>query len=64
MKKRDGFMEMMYDAKAGKIDRIYTKSVSRFARNAQELLQCVDELKKYNVVVTFEKDYITNFKTE
>ena len=32
-KKRDGFNQMIKDAKAGLIDLIVTKSVSRFARN-------------------------------
>ena len=33
LKKRDSFNRMIADCKAGKIDLIVTKSVSRFARN-------------------------------
>ena len=35
---------MMADAKAGKIDLIITKSVSRFARNAKDFLDAVSDL--------------------
>ena len=31
--KRDEFQRMISDCRKGKIDRIYTKSISRFARN-------------------------------
>ena len=33
LKHRDGLLEMISDCKAGKIDLIITKSVSRFSRN-------------------------------
>ncbi len=33
LKNRDGFNEMMDDCRAGKIDLILTKSISRFGRN-------------------------------
>ena len=52
-KKRDGFKELIKDAKDGKIDIILTKSISRFARNTVDLLQSVRELKSYNVQVDF-----------
>ena len=38
MKKRDEQNRLIRDCKLGKIDRVITKSVSRFARNTQELL--------------------------
>lgn len=37
-KNRDGFNKMINDAKAGKIDLILTKSISRFARNTVDSL--------------------------
>ena len=43
-KKRDGFNRMIADAKAGKIDLILTKSISRFARNTVDALQTIREL--------------------
>ncbi len=58
MEKRDEFMRMMKDAKLGKIDRIVTKSVSRFARNNEECLFAVRMLKEYDVSVYFEKERI------
>ncbi len=44
LKNRDEFNQMIRDAKAGKIDLILTKSVSRFARNTVDLLQTVRDL--------------------
>ena len=38
LKHRDAFIQMIQDCKAGKIDLILTKSVSRFARN---ILDCI-----------------------
>ena len=38
-KKRTEFNNMIRDAKSGKIDRIITKEVSRFARNTVDTLQ-------------------------
>lgn len=63
-KKRDGFNTMVADALAGKIDLIITKSVSRFARNTIDSLTTIRKLKEHGVEVYFEKDYITNSKTE
>lgn len=56
--KRDDFNRMIKDCKAGKIDRIYVKSVSRFARNALECLEYIRLLKDYDVSVFFENDGI------
>lgn len=57
-KKRDNFNRMISDAKAGKIDVILTKSISRFARNTVDSLQITRDLKDYGVEVVFEKDNI------
>jgi len=38
---RSAFMQMIEDCKAGKIDRIMTKSISRFARNTLDSLKYV-----------------------
>lgn len=58
MNKRDEFNRMMRDSKAGKVDRIFVKSVSRFARNSLECIESVRELKKYGTTVIFENDGI------
>ena len=56
--KRDEFLRMMKDSKNGKIDRIYVKSVSRFARNSLECIENIRLLKSYGVSVLFENDGI------
>lgn len=57
-KKRDEFNRMIADCRAGKIDRIITKSISRFARNTLDCLNYVRELKSLGIGVTFEKENI------
>lgn len=54
--KRDEFQRLMHDCRKVKIDRILTKSVSRFARNIKESLEAVRELKTLGVSVYFEKE--------
>ena len=51
---RDGFNRMMSDAKAGKIDYIITKSISRFARNTVDSLACVHELKRRSILTRWK----------
>lgn len=63
-KKRDGFNKMVEDAKAGKIDLILTKSISRFARNTVDALSVTRELKSYNVEVRFEKENISSMDAQ
>ena len=52
--KRTEFQRMINDCRAGKIDRIVTKSVSRFARNTKDCLEALRELKALGVTVAFE----------
>ncbi len=56
--KREGFQRMLADCRAGKIDRIITKCMSRFARNTVTLLKTVRELKELGIDVYFEKQNI------
>ena len=56
VKHREEFKRMIADAKAGKIDYIIAKSISRFARNTVDTLAFVRELKSYGVSVFFEKE--------
>ena len=56
--KRDEFNRMMNDARLGKIDRIYVKSIPRFARNSLECLEAVRKLSDYGTTVVFENDRI------
>lgn len=55
---RPEFQKMLEDCRSGKIDRILTKSVSRFARNTVTLLEVVRELKKLGIAVFFEKEQL------
>ena len=57
-KKRNEFNRMMDDCKAGKIDMILTKSISRFSRNTVDCLKYTRELKALNIAVFFEKENI------
>ena len=60
--KRGEFQRMMKDCRRGKIDRIYTKSISRFARNTKECLKNVRELKSLGITIFFEKENIDTAK--
>lgn len=57
---RDSFIRMINDCKAGKIDIIVTKSVSRFARNIMDCIGYVRQLKAADppVGVFFETENI------
>ena len=60
LKKRDEFNRMIADCRAGKIDMIITKSVSRFARNVEDFIGTVRNLAelKPRVGVFFESEAI------
>lgn len=57
---RPEFQKMLDLARAGEIDLILTKSISRFARNTTVVLEVVRELKLLGVEVKFEKDNISS----
>lgn len=57
-KKRDSFMRMISDAKAGHFDFVVTKEISRFSRNTLDSIQYTQELLKYGVGVLFQSDNI------
>ena len=61
---REGFRRMIGDAKAGKIDLIITKSISRFARNTLTLLNTVRDLKAFGIDVYFEEQNIHTISAE
>ena len=60
MSHRDQFNRMIADCKAGKIDLIITKSVSRFARNVRDFIGVVRDLADLEpkVGVFFESECI------
>ena len=55
---REQFQQLLADCKAGKIDHIITKSISRMARNTVTLLETVRELKAMGITVYFEEQDI------
>lgn len=57
-KNRDAFNKMIRDCKRGKIDRIITKSISRFARNTVDCLKYVRLLKELHIDIYFEEQGI------
>lgn len=66
LKHRDEFNQMIADCKAGKLDLIVTKSVSRFARNVVICMSIVRELAelKSPVGVFFESECIFSLNDE
>lgn len=56
--KREDFKRLMRDCRAGKIDRVIVKSVSRFARNVEDCLDNIRQLKALGVSVYFEEEDI------
>ena len=63
-KKRDEFNKMIDLCRAGKIDRILTKSTSRFARNTLDSLKYIRELKGLGISIYFEKENIDTLKMD
>lgn len=55
---RPEFQRMLDDARCGKLDRVVCKSISRFARNTNDCLTALRELKRLGVTVAFEKEGI------
>lgn len=55
---RGEFQRLLADCRAGKIDMIITKSVSRFARNTVTTLRTIRELRLMGVDVFFEEQNI------
>ena len=56
--KREEFNRMIADCRKGRLDRILTKSVSRFARNTADALKYARMLREYGVSILFEKENI------
>lgn len=55
---RPQFVQLIADCKNGKIDRIITKSISRFARNTVTLLTAVRDLRRMGIGIYFEEQNI------
>lgn len=57
-RRREGLNRLLADARAGRIDLILTKSISRFARNTVDTLTIIRELKDRGIEIYFEKENI------
>ena len=57
---RPEFQKMLTLARAGEIDLILTKSISRFARNTTIVLELARELKELGVEMFFEKENLSS----
>lgn len=58
IKHREQFKQMVKDCRAGKIDMVITKSISRFARNTLDCLNYIRQLKGMKIPIFFEKEGI------
>lgn len=56
MKNRPALQKLLEEARAGRIDKILTKSISRFTRNLMDCLLIVREMREIGVSICFEKE--------
>jgi len=61
---RPQFRQMLAECRAGNIDIVITKAISRFARNTVTVLESVRELKALGVDVFFEEQCIHSLSAE
>ena len=63
-RKRDHFLQMIRDAKAGRFDFIITKEISRFSRSTLDSIQYTQELLEHDVGVLFQNDNINTLDSD
>ena len=61
---RTNFLRLIDDCRAGKVDAIITKSVSRFGRNTVDTLVFTRELRSLGIDVYFEKENLHTCSAE
>lgn len=61
---RENFQKMLAECRAGNLNLIITKSISRFSRNTVTLLETVRELKDLGVDVYFEEQNIHSLSSD
>ena len=61
---RPEFQKMLTDCRAGKIDMVIAKSITRLARNTVTLLETARELKALGIDIYFEKENIRSLSTD
>ena len=58
--RRPQFRQLLRDCEAGKVDEVFTKSISRFSRNLSDCVSAVRRLKALGVPVHFEKEGLSS----
>lgn len=61
---RPEFQKLLEDCRAGKIDMVIAKSITRLARNTVTLLETARELKTLDVDIYFEKENIHTLSSD
>ncbi len=61
---RPQFQQLLTDCRAGKIDMVITKSVTRLARNTLTVLNTARELKSLGIDIYFEKENIHTMSSD
>ena len=61
---RPQFQRLLGDCRAGKIDMVIAKSITRLARNTVTLLETARELKALNIDIYFEKENIHTLSSD
>ena len=61
---RTGMLQLIEDAKAGKVQLVLVKSIARFARNVVDCLSIVQELRNYGVGVCFDENNLCTLGAE
>ena len=56
MRNRKALNEVLSKVRKGEFDRVYTKSISRFARNYTEIIAVIREFRELGVPIIFEKE--------
>ena len=64
MRGRPEFQQMIQDCMDGKIDVIYTKSISRFSRNMLDCVTVVRQLKERGIPVIFDKEGVNTMDSQ
>ncbi len=62
VKKREGFKNLIKACEDGKVDKVITKSISRFARNTAHCLEYARKLKDLGIPIVFEKEGINTME--
>ncbi len=56
--KRVGFRRLLRHCREGKIQRIFCKSISRFARNTQDFMEALSALREGGTTIYFETEHL------